>query len=178
MWELLAAVLAADLATGVFHWIEDRYGSERWPRPLYEAIVEPNMLHHECPQAFTRGGYWERNKLQVLPCVVLAGIALAFAWSPAVLLFLLLLSHANEIHCWAHTKRDRLPRPVRWLQAVGLLQSQRHHGRHHQAPFDDRFCILTDWLNPILDTVRFWRLLEALCPFPVAARDSDMRQAA
>ena len=30
---------------------------------------------------------------------------------------------------------------------------------HHRPPHLTGFCILTDWLNPVLDVLGFWRLL-------------------
>jgi hypothetical protein len=56
------------------------------------------------------------------------------------------------------------------LQRVGLLQSRRHHAEHHKNPYSVKFCTTTDWLNPILDAVRFWRALEKglhFCGVPV-----------
>ncbi len=28
-----------------------------------------------------------------------------------------------------------------------------HHGRHHRDPFEVKYCVMTDWLNPILDAI-------------------------
>ena len=46
------------------------------------------------------------------------------------------------------------------LQEIGLLQSPVHHAGHHRPPSDRRYCVLTDWLNPVLDAVGIWALLE------------------
>lgn len=33
---------------------------------------------------------------------------------------------------------------------------------HHKAPFDCKYCVMSDWLNPVLDGMRFWLSLEFL----------------
>jgi ubiquitin-conjugating enzyme E2 variant len=67
----------------------------------------------------------------------------------------------NEIHRLAH--RPALAGPlIKTLQEIGVIQSPRHHCGHHREPTDTRYCILTDWLNPILDRLRFWSALEHL----------------
>jgi hypothetical protein len=43
-----------------------------------------------------------------------------------------------------------------------LVLSPEQHARHHRRPFDNNYCTLTNWLNPILDATRFWRLLERI----------------
>lgn len=96
------------------------------------------------------------------------------AWQPY--LILLLASHSNHVHLWAHS--SRAPRVVRRLQKYGILQSPAHHVKHHKNPYATRFCTLTNVLNPLLDAVGFWRALEWIierCGIPVrratSARD-------
>jgi ubiquitin-conjugating enzyme E2 variant len=68
------------------------------------------------------------------------------------------ISMGNEVHAWSH-KRPRST-IVRVLQDMKLLLSPEQHARHHRAPYDVCFCTLTNWLNPVLDALRFWRALE------------------
>jgi ubiquitin-conjugating enzyme E2 variant len=49
---------------------------------------------------------------------------------------------------------------VRALQRIGLMQSRGHHGVHHRAPYAIRFCPMTNYLNPVLDRMQFWRTVE------------------
>lgn len=151
------AWLAADLIAGFWHWIEDRYFDVKWPL-IGEYIAKPNELHHEQPTAFLYGGYWHRNWTAIVPaiiaavvCGVLGGYWLALVFAMA--------SQANEIHAWAHSKGKLSPLVVA-LQETGVLQSPGHHARHHRDPFEVRYCVMTDWLNPLLDHFRFWRRLE------------------
>ncbi len=146
--ELLVAWLLADFLSGFWHWIEDRYFEEKWPI-IGKYIAKPNSLHHAQPAAFLKGDYWTRNWTTILPA------AIAFAIYPSwVFVF---ASQANEVHAWAHQKCSPF---IRALQETGLLQSPRHHGEHHRSPFEVRYCVITDWLNPVLDYFQFWRWLE------------------
>lgn len=154
---VVAAWLAADLVTGVVHWWEDRYGDPTWP-VVGRLVVEPNIRHHVKPRAFLAGGYWDRNWTTILPAAIVAGACLAagLRWCALVAAF---ASQANEIHGWAH---QRCSRPIRGLQLLGVISSQEGHALHHRAPFATDFCVMTDWLNPILSGVGFWRVLEAV----------------
>ncbi len=57
-------------------------------------------------------------------------------------------AHKSEIHAVAE-----------WLQKSRLIlhpgSHQIHHGDNAQS-----YCVFTGWLNPTLDRIRFWRLME------------------
>jgi len=154
---VVSAWLAADIATGAVHWWEDRYGDPTWPI-IGAYVVEPNIRHHQEQRAFLAGGYWHRNWTTILPAAVAAAALLAAGsrWGALVAAF---SSQANEIHGWAHR---RCSRPIRGLQLLGVLSSQEGHAQHHRSPFSTDFCVMTDWTNPILGAVGFWRVLEAI----------------
>jgi len=150
--ELLAGWLIADLLSGLGHWIGDSYLLERLG--LEKLFAGANVDHHARPLDIVHQGVLKRN---------------ATAWAGTVLfvsLWLLLLSPSwvlagaaagglivSEVHRWAHSP-SRAPRAVRWLQKTGLLQSPRHHAAHHRPPHSVRFCLLTNWLNLALDSLR------------------------
>jgi hypothetical protein len=153
----LVAWLVADFLSGFWHWLEDRYFDTRWPL-IGKYIAKPNQLHHDQPSAFLNQGYWKRNWTTILP----ASLAAVIAWFCGVrtwegLLPFAFVSQANEIHAWAHQRCHPL---IRALQEIGALQSPKHHGLHHRAPFETKYCVMSDWLNPILDILGFWRALE------------------
>lgn len=154
LW-IFASWLIADLLSGFWHWLEDRYFEEEWPI-LGKYVAKPNTLHHAQPSAFLHQGYWSRNWTTILPASIAACIVVFFL-SPWALLPLLFVSQANEVHAWAH---QRCPRFIRVLQESGVLQSPQHHGQHHRAPFDCKYCVMSNWLNPILDYAGFWFCLE------------------
>jgi len=162
MWllKLPLCILCADLLSGVIHWWEDTYGNPAWPG-FGPAVIVPNLRHHRWPREFLAGTYWQRNNTSYGLGIVLVALAwVAGLYTPWLALTLLLAVHANEVHRCAHRSPRENGRIVRWLQAAGVMQSARHHGRHHSAPYDCRYCIMTNVLNPVLDRLRFWLALE------------------
>jgi len=155
---VLAAWLTADLVSGVAHWAEDRYGDPQWTGWVGRHIVQPNILHHTHPRDMLIGGYLTRNWTTILPTAVAAGVlaALGQYWWASVFV---VASQANEIHGWTHQRCNRF---VRGLQAFGVLCSPEHHSQHHSRPFDTHYCVITDWVNPTLNSVGFWGFLEGL----------------
>lgn len=169
---LASAWLAADFATGVAHWLEDRYGNPAWP-VLGKYVVAPNILHHTDQRAFLEGNYWHRNWTTIVPAGLIAALAaaLGFWWVATAAAF---ATQANEIHGWAHQKCNRF---IRGLQLLGLISSPDGHAKHHTSPFATDFCVMTDHLNPILGVMGFWRDAEWLLSF-VGIRPRPEREAA
>jgi ubiquitin-conjugating enzyme E2 variant len=149
---LIACWIAADFMSGLCHWLEDRYFREEWPI-IGRFIAKPNQLHHDQPSAFLRQGYISRNWTTILPAFG------AFVLVPNLWPIWLFVSQANEVHAWAH---QRCSSGIRMLQETGFLQSAKHHGEHHRSPFDVKYCVMTNWLNPILDGLRVWGCFECL----------------
>lgn len=66
----------------------------------------------------------------------------------------------NQCHKWAHEVHSR-PHPlVSFFQKAGLIISHERHHKHHQGNFDSNYCIINGWMNPILDYINFWRVVE------------------
>jgi hypothetical protein len=156
---VFACLLIVDFISGVLHWAEDTWTAPGASKLLDRWIVRDNIEHHRKPGTIRAGDYWATNRV----CVVLAafvGLVLVLAgvheWH--AYLIVALASQSNQVHLWAHSARP--PRPVRWLQRLGLLQSRTHHGEHHRRPYATRYCTMTDLLNPALDAIGFWRGLE------------------
>jgi hypothetical protein len=154
---LVSAWLAADFISGAFHWWEDRYGDASWPI-LGPLVVAPNVLHHTQPRAFLDQTVLMRNWTTAVPSLGLSAAAW-YAGANWLATVFAMLSVANEVHAWAHQKCSR---PVRALQLLGVLQSQEQHADHHTKPFDTNYCVMTDWLNPVLQAVGFWPGVEAV----------------
>ena len=158
--QLLAGWLLADFLSGLFHWIEDRllFARDTW---IGRLIVLPNRLHHREPAAFLAGSFVDRNWTTWILMVPAAALWLFIAGPSFILLGALcggLL--VNEVHRLAHRSPER-GSWLRVLQEVGLVQSAAHHAGHHRTE-DRRYCILTDWLNPVLDKIGVWHGLERL----------------
>lgn len=154
---VLSAYITADFVTGFFHWLEDTYGNKSWGSWLYKAVVLPNIEHHNNPRKFTQSSYWERTELSwylAFP-FIFVGLSTGHWWFALFGLFAL---NANEVHCWAH-RRDNNP-AIRFLQFAHVVQNTKHHGIHHRPPYEKRYCVMSPWVNPVLDGLRFWRGLE------------------
>jgi len=165
--EIIVAVLVADFLSGFFHWLEDAYGRENWPF-FGRFVIKPNILHHHDPRYFTRHSWFQSSWL--LLCIGLT--VLAIAWVLGVLtwqvwLVVILGTNANQVHKWAHRTPAENGPFVSLFQRIHLLQTPRHHGRHHTNPKNSHYCVLTNFLNPILDGIGLWDALEwaisALC---------------
>ncbi|MFO1062430.1 MAG: fatty acid desaturase CarF family protein [Pirellulales bacterium] len=168
---ITAGWLFADLLSGMFHWIEDRYLDPNWPI-IGEYVAKPNLVHHIKPTQFLEVGYWTRNWTTIVPSIIVTSIA---SWLHAPLWMLIgfaCVSQANEIHAWAHRRVQS--RIIRGLQEFGVLQSCRHHNVHHKTPFNVHYCAMTDYLNGPLERLGFWRGLEfVLACFGVKPRRDD-----
>lgn len=165
----LAALVAADFASGLGHWLCDRFFDERAPivGPL---VVRTFREHHGDPQALVRHGFVELNgdsALVCLPVVAAVGAFLPDAAGGAgplaahafALVFTLAILLTNSVHRWAHAAR--VPGAVARLQRLGLILRPEAHARHHCGAHDRAFCITTGWLNPLLDRTRLFARLEA-----------------
>ena len=158
--EIIRTVLAADFVSGFLHWLEDAYGNERWPM-TGKWITRPNILHHHKPRYFTKHSWFYSSWLLLCFGALVLGVAAVcgfLTWH--IWLFVALGSNANEIHKWAHRSAAENGPLITWLQHVRLVQTPRHHAAHHTDPKNSHYCVLTNFLNPLLDAIRFWDFLE------------------
>lgn len=163
--EILLGWLIADLISGFLHWLEDNHGREDWPL-IGPLVIAPNRLHHANPAAFACGSsFLSRNGTGAAASLIIGALALA-VFGPSLILAVAVLGGcvANEVHLYSH-RPAQAPRWARQLQRLGLLQSMRHHAVHHRAPHQQAYCILTNWLNPVLDRIALWRRLDQLIAF-------------
>jgi ubiquitin-conjugating enzyme E2 variant len=173
--KVLFTWLITDLISGFVHWLEDSYGHPHAPI-IGRYVTTPDLLHHYDPRKFVTNSWFSSSDLLLLTCV--AGLLIAFAMGrmgPMVFLSAALGVNANQIHKWCHrTPRENGP-VITWMQRLRLVQSPRHHHGHHVDRKDACYCVLTDFLNPVLDRCRFWRALEFLMlkAFGLRKRDDD-----
>lgn len=174
--EAAAVVLSVDFVSGLVHWAEDTFWSEETP-VVGRWIVKPNVLHHRDGSAFT-GHSWLESSWDLLAA---GALILGVAWllnllSWQVWLFVVAGVNANQIHKWAHLGRTKAPVLVRAMQRVHLLQSPAHHARHHRGDKNTDYCVVTEVLNPLLDSIGFWRALERVAvPDGGAPRRADIQ---
>lgn len=175
----LAATLAlVDFVSGLVHWAEDTFFVESTP-VVGRWLVVPNVIHHENATAFVSNS-WLASSWDLLAVGALVGVAAwhfdALAW-PAWL-FIVLGVNANQIHKWNHMPPARRPAAIRLLQRLHVLQSSSHHAAHHRGKKNTHYCVITPFVNPILDWTGFWRALEGITvPGLGAPRRVDLQRA-
>lgn len=157
---ILGGLLLADFITGVFHWMEDRYGKSHWP--IIGPIIKANQDHHYRPRDFLKRKFLNRNALVFgLSCAFLACFW-ALGWlnlfTGSAIVFGAL---ANEFHASAHRAPKENGRLITTLQRTGLMQSFVHHAAHHRKGKDTHYCVMTNHLNPALEAIGFFPTLEA-----------------
>ncbi|MET6991191.1 fatty acid desaturase CarF family protein [Sediminicola arcticus] len=80
-----------------------------------------------------------------------------FHWE--LLLFLLFSANWNMIHKWSHQRRSETSYVIKKLQLLKLIQSKDHHKKHHSESFNHNYCIMTNFINPILRRIYFWEII-------------------
>jgi hypothetical protein len=160
--KFLATVVAADFVAGLVHWLEDAYIREDTPL-IGKYVARPNIVHHHYPRYMTRHSWWQASR----DLVVVSAVMVIVAWFLGLLtweawLFAILSANANEFHKWEHRTRKENGRIISFLQDIRLLQTARHHAKHHTDPKESHYCTITNFLNPVLDGMNFWAGLEWL----------------
>lgn len=166
---ILFAWLLADFISGVVHWWEDRaiVGKSRFK--FINSIREDNERHHVMPGYFLRYSWWGNINTTAPLAWAIAAILFATNWPTILWQTFFFIGFGNLIHRWSHEPDARIPAPIRWMQNTGLFISPKHHSGHHynkevglvsRAESNRRFCVMTNWLNPILDRIKFFHYLE------------------
>lgn len=167
---IIAAWFLADFLSGFFHWFEDKCldGNSRFS--FIRQVAEDNERHHTTPTALCGSSIWGNIDTSAVIAWPVCAILWALDVSPVIYMAVFFASFANLIHMWSHEKRWRVPKPVRWLQHIGIFCSQIHHAGHHYSrgkiiekkDASIRYCVMTDWLNPVLDYINFFGTLELI----------------
>jgi hypothetical protein len=167
--ELVATILLVDFGSGLIHWTEDTFWTEETPL-IGNRIIKPNVLHHKNGYAFVRNSWFHSSRDLLYAGVVLLAIGWVTGFlSWHVYLSVFLMVNANQIHKWSHINRARIPVSIRILQKLRILQTPQHHANHHKGEKNTHYCVITNFANPILDKLGFWRWLESLLVPPFKA---------
>lgn len=154
--QAVGVYLLVDFISGIIHWSEDRYGSET--TPFVGNAIRKNILHHHRPRHITRISLWEAasSTLYISLSIFAVGTLLGFfGWQ---LLFLTLLGmNVNTVHRWAHSTQKDLPWFIQTMQRLRIIQTPQHHALHHGLPRVTHYCAFTNWMNPVLEKIHFWR---------------------
>ncbi|WP_309672598.1 fatty acid desaturase CarF family protein [Gemmatimonas sp.] len=158
--QVVAVVLVTDFLSGLFHWWEDTYGHPFWPI-VGTHVTRPNILHHYAPRAILAKSWIVSSRTLLAIGVVIA----LLAWLAGILTWTLVLGlclavNMNQVHKWSHQRPRDNPPLVRRLQQLGVLQSPAHHRAHHIHERNTNYCILTNFVNPLLERMHCWAAAE------------------
>jgi ubiquitin-conjugating enzyme E2 variant len=167
---LLLGYLAADLLSGLAHWVGDRFFDEATPF-IGRSFIAPFREHHVEPEAMVEHDLVElvgNTAILALPPLACAYHGLEVGSGAALERFLAAFTLSslagavltNLFHRWAHMARP--PLVARGLQRLGIVIDPARHARHHRDPFDRAYCITTGWLNAPMDRLGIWAGLERL----------------
>ncbi|KAK7200178.1 ubiquitin-conjugating enzyme-like protein [Novymonas esmeraldas] len=175
---IVAAMALADLVSGLTHWGLDTWGTP--DTPVFGNFIRSFREHHVDQTAMCKHDFIETNADTTLPLLPVLLLQYACVWSVNrsgngyvanlhvgniglhvfLCTFFVFVAMTNEIHKWSHQPKQS--RAVRTAMNIGILLSPIAHRKHHKDPFDRSYCITTGWLNPLLDSIHFWRRLESL----------------
>ncbi len=163
LFEIIFLILLTDFISGVIHWWEDTYGNPNWGFGIGKYLIIPNLIHHLKPRDFIRRPYYTRNFPAIIVSFLFSAIVYLICRDWRVAFFVFLYgSQSVEIHAINHRTDKENGKFLILLQRSGLIQSKRHHANHHIKPNDADFCLMTNWVNPILNKINFWQNLEVL----------------
>jgi hypothetical protein len=163
---VLLGYVLADFASGIVHWLGDRYGKTTTP-VLGPNFIRPFREHHVDPKAMTLHDFIEtngNNSMVTLPLVAVCFAVFSLETTVGLFGFCTAVSLAawvfatNQFHKWSH--QDDAPALVLWLQRMGIILAPRHHDIHHTFPYETYYCITSGWLNPALHRLKFWSRAE------------------
>lgn len=171
--QIVLGILFADLMSGIVHWYIDTYGDPDTP-VLGRHVYHPTINHHAEPLDCIRASFWSRNgPLCGLMSVFIAGFLL-LGWINAFTLSAIFAGvFASEIHVWSHKPKRMRPVLVRWLQNRKIILTPREHWLHHTGGFNQRYCTITNLLNPLIDRLRLFRLVEGFIEGVARRRPRD-----
>ncbi|PIM98772.1 Ubiquitin-conjugating enzyme [Handroanthus impetiginosus] len=156
--------LLADLASGIYHWAVDNYGSPM--TPVFGSQIESFRAHHQHPSAITKSdtavlSYMVAGVVTVivLPINILSRDPV-FLWFVGVSAGCGLFS--LKLHAWAHTPKRKLPSVVAALQDSGIILRWSQHKAHHRPPFKSDFCTVSGIWNKILDESNIFSAIEVM----------------
>ena len=153
---------------GVVHWWEDRYLTDEQSLEFLASVSLENKTHHVKPTAMTMCRPWE-NMRSAAPFSWPLALLLWWVNAPTVVWLAVFFStFGNLVHRYAHLPKRRVPNWIQFMQSTGLFISPEHHDTHHRSngkliPKNQAsiaYCPMTDWVNPLLDHVKFWDCCE------------------
>jgi len=165
--QIIFGFLLADLIAGTFHWFEDCYLDYCVDLPILRDIAQDNEMHHYFPRSIISYSYPE-HMTYTLPFFLVTFTILYlifpsfFVKYPYFILTVFVFSvTANMVHRFSHMRDCENNVLVKLLQKCGIFCSHEHHSLHHTL-IKEKYCVISEYNNYILDTFLFWRGLEYL----------------
>ncbi|XP_059290961.1 fatty acid desaturase 4, chloroplastic-like [Lycium ferocissimum] len=162
----------SDLASGIYHWAIDNYGSAK--TPVFGSQIDGFQGHHKWPWIITRlqvaNNLHELTRgvtFTVLPINLLCNNHTILAF---VGVFSGCVMFSQQFHSWAHGTKSKLPLIVLALQDAGILLSRSQHAAHHRPPYNKNYCIVSGLWNQYLDRYKVFELLEMIFFFKLGVR--------
>ena len=162
---LIIGFLLADFAAGVFHWFEDSYLDYCLSFPILGDIAKDNEMHHYFPRSILAYSYLE-NTYTTFALVIILLIFLFCFNKPVLYKYKYLIGsfsffaiNSNFLHKLSHMRDCENNVIVKSLQKCGLLCSHEHHKTHHTL-INEKYCVITEYNNFVLDNIHFWRGVE------------------
>lgn len=161
--EIFGAWLLADFWSGLAHWWLDHYSKDS------SSIGYDNTVHHAYPWKITKISKFDNLSTSFPYVIGLAALMFLVGISHFLVLSVAFLSIGNLVHRWSHDPHRS--NAVRFLQWTGIFQSYAHHYVHHYPEIREpvlrrearcRFCVMTNFLNPILDRAGFFGGLDRI----------------
>ncbi|KAL7143186.1 hypothetical protein ABFS83_08G174400 [Erythranthe nasuta] len=164
--------VAADLATGIYHWAIDNYGGAA--TPIFGSQIDAFQSHHRHPSAITKRQLANNLHIPaafataaVLPVNVLFGDPVLLAFAGA---FAGCVMFSQQFHAWAHAPKWKLPPVVAALQDAGVILGRAQHAAHHRPPYNSNYCIVSGVWNRVLDKTKFFTAAEVVVEWVVGYR--------
>ena len=163
--QIIIGFLLADIVTGVFHWFEDTYLDYCIDTPILNVIAKDNELHHYFPRSIIAYSYLDNIGIpliittSVLFMVYLLNKSIFNNNVYLIVSFAFFCIMSNVIHRFSHMRECENNGFINFLQKTGIFCSHHHHSLHH-TNINEKYCVITEYNNYILDSIHFWRGLE------------------
>mmetsp|Transcript_14108 Transcript_14108/g.29685 ORF Transcript_14108/g.29685 Transcript_14108/m.29685 type:complete len:357 (-) Transcript_14108:1006-2076(-) len=162
---IIASWILADFGSGVFHWSVDNYGNGK--TPIMGNIIAAFQGHHSAPWTITYRGFcnnvWKLCIPFGIPTIAAINV-IAGPENPMITLFFAVFCAieimSQELHKWSHMTKSETPFWVNTLQDLGISIGRVPHAKHHIAPYDGNYCIVSGLCNEALDKSGFFRWME------------------
>lgn len=178
LFQFILIVIVVDFVGGAVHWAEDTFWTTDTPI-VGKWLVAPNIIHHTPDGAnYFMRHHWAHSSWDLLTAASLGiGVGYFFGiniWQFYAFIFVGVFS--QQVHRFSHSSKKN-PFLVTVLQKLRIIQDRKHHWGHHSGDKNTRYCVITPWVNPVLDRLHFWRGLERLLvPILKAPRREDIHR--